>query len=42
MVLAALHRPNRNAVGVFWVRLPEESGSPLASYVITLVNEKTR
>jgi hypothetical protein len=42
MVLTVLHRPNANAIGTFWVRLPEESGSPPASYAMTLANEKER
>jgi hypothetical protein len=42
MVLTALHRPNKNTIGAFRLRYPKESGSPLASYVITLVNAKER
>jgi hypothetical protein len=42
MVLAALRRPNGNDIGAFWVRLPEESGSPLATCTMMLANKKER
>jgi len=42
MVFAALHRPNGNAVRALQVRYSGESGSPLASCVMTLANEKVR
>ena len=42
MVSAALRRPNRSTVGALWMRYSEESGSPLASYVMTLANKNVR
>ena len=39
-VSAALWRPNESAIGVLWMRYSRESGSPLASYAMTLAKEK--
>ena len=41
-VSAALRRPNGSAVGALRMRYSGESGSPPASCVMTLVNEKVR
>ena len=41
-VSAALLRLDRSAVGVLQMRYSRESGSPPASYIMTLVNEKVR
>ena len=42
MVSAVLHRPDRSVVGVLRMRYSRESGSPSASSIMTLVNEKVK
>ena len=42
MVSAVLRRPDGSAVEVLRMRYSGESGSPLASYVMMLANEKVR
>ena len=41
-VSTALCRPNGSTIGALRIRYSGEGGSPPASYVMTLVNEKVR